>query len=549
MMANAMRDPLFLAALDVANNDVAGVGDWCLRCHTPDGWYGGRVVKGGNNDPQRGAAGCLLKGSYDSPDMDSDYGGLGCHFCHRMTPEGPGAAPVPGNGAVWLHDAPCENNSGGGPCRFGPYSYDSGAQPPHEWTHSGFLSDSSTCGACHDVASPETGSGPLKTLKLADGSDSGIAYPIERTFSEWQRSAHANPRSGSSCQDCHMPQSHDPDASACTMGGFPNRSGSLATHQFAGGNTWLPLIVAGEFSDTTHVPGSAGGIGRQESFAQTVEWARHMLHSAAQLETSLQDASPDSLALRIRVTNLSGHKLPTGYGEGRRMWLNVQVRDADGRLIAESAAYDADTAELGHDAQARVYEVLQGIFDHNGDGKCDAHDGQGRAMFHFVLNDCIAKDNRIPPLGFQPASATDPHGHELGPVAASYPQTSPGSGILVNHDDVDYSFDVAPEASRPLIATARLYYQTASREYIEFLRRQAMENSFPGENMMCAGEAQRPFTVGPQQRTRGQYMYELWNGQEAQQRIFADGFDGTLPQAGYGKSPPELMQTAVLFIP
>ena len=52
MMANALRDPLFWAALDVANRDAAsigkpGVGDYCLRCHTPRGWYGGRVVKDG----------------------------------------------------------------------------------------------------------------------------------------------------------------------------------------------------------------------------------------------------------------------------------------------------------------------------------------------------------------------------------------------------------------------------------------------------------------------------------------------------------------------
>ena len=45
MMANAMRDPLFFAALDVANKDYPGVGDFCLRCHTPPGWLNGRVVK------------------------------------------------------------------------------------------------------------------------------------------------------------------------------------------------------------------------------------------------------------------------------------------------------------------------------------------------------------------------------------------------------------------------------------------------------------------------------------------------------------------------
>ena len=49
MMANATRDPLFWAALDVANKDVEGSGDFCLRCHTPRGWLEGRVVKPGFN--------------------------------------------------------------------------------------------------------------------------------------------------------------------------------------------------------------------------------------------------------------------------------------------------------------------------------------------------------------------------------------------------------------------------------------------------------------------------------------------------------------------
>ena len=53
MMANATRDPLFFAALDIANHDMPGVGDYCLRCHTPRGWLMGRVVKPGFGPPER----------------------------------------------------------------------------------------------------------------------------------------------------------------------------------------------------------------------------------------------------------------------------------------------------------------------------------------------------------------------------------------------------------------------------------------------------------------------------------------------------------------
>ncbi len=550
MMANATRDPLFWAALDVANKDVPGVGDYCLRCHTPRGWLDGRVVKPGFNPlpgtPEQGANGCLLLGDYDSSDhANSDFGGLSCHFCHRMMPEGPNGEPgYTDNGNIWVDDAACANTGDFEPCRRGPYDYTDGANPPpHPWDYSEYHTNSEICGSCHNVTSPDVGSGPLKTLKLANGTDTGIAFPIERTFAEWQRSQYAQ-APATDCQSCHMPQSPDPNASACSFGG--NRAGNLAVHEFVGGNTWIPAIIKGEFG-----PGLAGeGDNRDASFDQTIDWARELLGTAATVETTIQSYSPPgasagSMAVRVKVTNHSGHKLPSGYGEGRRMWLNLQVKDANGALVFESAPYDSHTAVLGTDAQARVYEVLQGIFNHNGTNTCDVDDAAGNPMFHFVLNDCVAKDNRIPPAGFKPATAADPNGYEVGPVPAGiYPETAPGSGILVNFDNVDYTVAVPVGTPGPLTATARLYYQTASKEYIEFLRNEALANGTLGENLMCSGAPGRPFTVGPQERTRGQYMHDLWSDGG---RIFADGFDGAV--RGYGKSPPELLGTAAATTP
>ncbi len=43
MMSQSARDPLFYACLAVAEQDAPGVGDMCLRCHTPDGWLNGGV--------------------------------------------------------------------------------------------------------------------------------------------------------------------------------------------------------------------------------------------------------------------------------------------------------------------------------------------------------------------------------------------------------------------------------------------------------------------------------------------------------------------------
>jgi hypothetical protein len=552
MMANALRDPLFWAALDVANNDAAsigkpGVGDYCLRCHTPRGWYGGRVVKNGfgGTAGANGESGCQLQGDYAKKDRKSnDYSGVDCHFCHRLMPEGPEGEPnIIGNANVWLDDAlTCENTPGSfGPCRRGPYAYPekSPLEAPHGWAYSAYHASSTLCGSCHDVTTPDTDEGPLRTLVLNDGTDTGRPFPIERTYTEWNRSLFADAilRDGfgdvpagtptiataQQCQDCHMRPSVDPLAKACEMNPAGSRTGDLPVHEFAGANAWVPGIIKNEYgSDLLQQP---------QDYDRTVASARQMLASSAAVTTTITAYTPatagsaGAITLAVSVTNLSGHKLPTGYSEGRRMWLNVQVRDGAKALVAESGTYDAATASLTEDVQARVYEVLQGIWD-EGNGSCQIEQ-DGKKQFHFVLNNCVAKDNRIPPLGFRLTSADDPDGLEVRPVAATYPETSPGSGVLVNVDNVTYTFGVPAGTSGPLTARATLYHQVSSKDYIEFLRDEAVENAIPAENDLCAGGEGRPFAVGPQGLSRGEYMYQLWSNPL------------------HGKSPPEVAGSAI----
>ncbi len=535
MMANATRDPVFWAALDVANHDQPGVGDYCLRCHTPSGWYGGRVVKTGTGSTIDGSNGCLLQGDYASGD-DGDYSGDSCHYCHRLVNQGPvGQAAYHDNANAWLDDGDC--NGQGQPCRHGPYDYSSGpvSPPPHPWAYSAYHVQSDICGVCHNVTTPDTDAGPLKTLIDASGANTGIPFPIERTFSEWQRSDFAdvifrddlgdpssfNPALAHSqqCQDCHMPNSADPTAAACYQDSAGARSGNLMTHVFAGGNSWVPSILRGQYGDA---------LSRTTAYTQTIAAAQQMLQGAAQVAITTgtfsapASSTAGTLTLTARVTNLSGHKLPTGYSEGRRMWLNLQIRDANNVLIAESGAYDAASGVLTEDPQARVYEILQGIWD-GSDGICRTADGGGNAQFHFVLNDCIAKDNRIPPLGF--SGGTDP---EIRPMGIVYPPVGADGARLANYDDAAYTFSVPAATPLPLSVSATLYYQTASKDYIEFLSNQAQVNAFAGENTLCSGGPGRPFIVGPQARSRGGYIYQLWNNASD---------DPTQP--GYGKSPPQ----------
>jgi hypothetical protein len=313
-----------------------------------------------------------------------------------------------------------------------------------------------------------------------------------------------------------MRSSTSPDARACVNNPAGSRQGNLPVHEFVGANTWVPRLIKAKY-------GGPGQLDRESAFDRTIAWAREMLTDrSADVAVTLDPfvAGQSTLVAKVKVTNLSGHKLPTGYGEGRRMWLNVVARDAANQVVFESAAYDTATAVLSEDSQARIYDIQQGIWD-SASSTCKVADALGRKQFHLVLNNCIAKDTRIPPLGFRGGS--DP---TLRPVGRVYPPTAPGSDRLVNYDLATYAIAVPPGTALPITVKATLKHQIASRDYIEFLQREAALGSIPAENTLCSASPERPFDVGPQNVNRGQYLYDLWN------------------DPALGKSPPEDMRSA-----
>ncbi len=483
MMAQASRDPLFWAALDVANHDLPDIGEWCMRCHVSEGWLAGRSEPpGGSTD------GCGLVGKLDEP--NNDFDGVSCHLCHRMEVNG---SPPPGqtslyldNAQYWLDDGDCGGQ--GEPCRHGPYDYSiAGAQPaPHPWAFSPYVQASELCATCHNVTNP------AKNLIL-DGADAGIRFPIERTYREWQLSDFGFPVSVpgpdfTTCQGCHMPESGISPAYASSFL-LNDHTGDLPVHRFVGGNAWIPDVLRQAYPN----------LGLGPNLQTTRDWALDLLqHHAATVTVSAPAAvrPGSSLAASVTVTNLTGHKLPTGYPEGRRMWLQVEARDGAGTLVWASGAYDPATGVLTRDAQAKVYESKQGVWN-PATSSCETENA-GIDHFHFVLNDCVALDNRIPPKGFTGGGDLQTH-----PVGYVYPETSPGSGVLVNQDVTSYSIPVPPTAVTPITVTATLRYQTTSKEYVDFLVDEADTHGFPNDCL------QR--TTGLPGKSRARVLLDLWN--------------------------------------
>ncbi len=439
LMGQAARDPLFFACLAVAEQDAPSVGDLCIRCHSPGGWQEGR-----STDTSGGQL------------TAKDRQGVQCDFCHRLVDRDYVVGNPPEDPAVLATIDPLPLQYANGQFINDPGSLKRGPfediiEQGHLIRQSPFHLSADLCGTCHDVSNPafmrlgpgDYAPGPLDAPHATN--DLRDMFPVERTYSEWSQSEYAttgvyapqfagNKPGGvvSTCQDCHM---RDVTGKGASSTSAPVRS-NLPLHDLTGGNAFIGDLLPDLF------PGEVDVAQLQAAKARAVA----MLQLAATLELV-----PDGYGVSVKVTNETAHKLPSGYPEGRRIWLNVQAFDDGGAKVFESGAYDPATGVLTHDDQAKVYEIHLGISP----GLAGALGLPAGPGFHFVLNDTVYHDNRIPPRGFTNA-------------AFAAVQSPP-----VGHAYADGQYwDITPYA---LPATAdsvvvRLFYQTLSKEYVEFLR-------------------------------------------------------------------------------
>jgi hypothetical protein len=458
MMAHSGRDPLMLAAMAVANQDAPHSGETCLRCHFPKGWLEGRSV------PEDG-----------SSMTADDRQGVQCSVCHRLVdpfaaaenpPEDAAilaalSAPVPSLRSAMMVLDPVDRLRG-------PFDVvgDLGSNP-HAPTRDTLISpfhrSSDLCGTCHNVENPlftRDGSGEYVLNAFDSAGTPGQGFPEQSTYDEWAASDYAAagvlaPQFGrnrdvvSSCQDCHMPAVTGRDANTGMT------RDDLPLHELVGGNTFVPAVLP-------HHP--AFGSEVNPALLQAgIDAATDMLRRAATVSLSLTGGT-----LSVRVTNESGHKLPTGYPEGRRMWLHVRAYDAARAVVFESgryvfatadlAGYEASPSDPDYDPYLHVWETVHGTSP----ALAAVVGTLAGPSQHLILNNVREKDTRIPPRGFTNAAFDVFDG---APVGASYADGQ-------YWDEVDY-----PVGTAAVQAEATLYYQTASRDYVEFLRDENTTNA------------------------------------------------------------------------
>jgi hypothetical protein len=217
----------------------------------------------------------------------------------------------------------------------------------------------------------------------------------------------------------------------CNKAGAPVRS-DLPLHDMTGGNTWMPDAIL--YQNAAGTLRLGGGLTALEISA--IQAGQSRARQQLQLAASLSVAGDT-----LKVTNLTGHKLISGYPEGRRMWLNVKWFDASGALLREDGRYGPLAVTL-RGAPLVVNSLL------------DPSDPNTKVYeAHYALTQAWAA--QLIGYGYSP-------------------------GVPVGYDEVALS--PPPGAS---YASIDLLYQSTSWEYVQFL---ALANE--GGNAFLADEGQ-----------------------------------------------------------
>ena len=290
---------------------------------------------------------------------------------------------------------------------------------------------------------------PLRNLLDAAGLDTGFPFPLDNTYTEWAASDFARAGTMKSCAGCHMPAARGEGLRVSTFPTSQPRA-NPRMHLFAGGNEWGLEAVK--------LAAPALATERAAAFDATAAAVRAMLASAVRIDVTPAPVvtGATTFDIQVRVTNLAGHKFPTGYADGRRAFLQVELHDAQGQSLGVLGRYDDATAHLDAATELRVWESIQ----------AEHLSGGGHREWHIAKNDTVVKDTRIPPAGFRPMGAAAIA--MTAPVGADY---GPPSGMR-NYDDVAVRFtSLAPLPAGSVRVTARVFYQSTMRELVEELAR------------------------------------------------------------------------------
>ncbi len=573
-MGLAGRDPVFYAQLDSEiafvksffKNDPAKVEEMirtinntCFRCH---GVMGKRRLDDDHGGPGKGNFEReLVYATYDTNPRSSDksyiYGalardGVSCMACHRIVEDKP-TKTDPDPLVNFLKNKITGNFTTGNPAElFGPFKDDEivtdpmnnaiGIKPKHD----PYIKSSRMCGNCHTI-----------NLPLMDNPDADPNKPhLEQvTYLEWLNSGYQNEVGTNSraqtCQNCHMPTKYSNSKGTLNIpliqqpiafiedSQYPQtgnrlpdekiqvrfRDKGFARHQLQGLNVTL-LEIFRQFMSPYKSNGSNMlanpilGV-RQNDYMSGLDdlstaidaFVQQAQNSTAELSVSPATISNEKLIADVKVTNKTGHRLPSGVGF-RRAFLELRVTDNEtGKTVWCSGCTNELGVIMKGDSNARLPSELFDVYkdgskpaDHGYPAGCnnkylpgtnpqhfqphffwDSQKNMGTAITRqdqvqiyeelnlniqcvmttsFLRRDYQLKDNRLLPFGWTstgplkadktPVIPAD-YLHETYPVSVGGdPAYADGSGTNV----VRYQVPLSAFTARNVSITATLYYQS-----------------------------------------------------------------------------------------
>jgi hypothetical protein len=309
---------------------------------------------------------------------------------------------------------------------------------PDEATH---IQRSELCATCHT----------LFTSAFGPTGEVVGRLPEQVPYLEW---LHSDYRGKQSCQTCHMPEVAGETQLTRVLG--QPRAG-LSRHDFRGGNFFILGMLGRHRAEL-------GVHATQQELEDAARTSRDFLAtSSASITLERPELSAGRLSVDVVVTNRTGHKLPTAY-PARRAWIHFTVRNRNGHTVFESGALergrivgndnDADGArfephynQITDTGHVQIYESIM-------------VDARGTVTTGLLSGTQYIKDNRLLPLGFDPATAADD--------IAVRGNAADDADFRGGHDRVRYDIPVAGVETLEL--EAELLYQPVGYRWAENLR-------------------------------------------------------------------------------
>lgn len=434
MMANAAKDPFWQAMVTAEIHELPALSDAiqnrCTACHTP---------MGHEESEQQGKPNYLLADALADPlAMD----GVSCTLCHQITPDNLGTGQSFSGGYAISKDrvtfGPVQNPL------VSPMKQVTGFEP----VYGSHMETSALCATCHTLFTPFVDN---------NGAIAGD-FPEQTPYLEWLASDY--PLENKQCQSCHVPALNESIPLSSLPPSAPART-PFFMHAFAGGNTFLLRILKAHGEELRVTA-------RSEHFDSTLALTERQLHERTVSLSGTATVDVDSLLVRVRVNNETGHKFPTGF-PSRRAWLHVLVRDQADRTVFESGAWDTDGRidgedvpfephfnGLSSDRQVQIYEMVAGDVD--------------SVVTHRLLRFARRmKDNRIPPRGFGARAMVNDTISVIGVPPEDGDFNRADGKIGSGSDDVRYTVRIHPEDG-PFRVSVQLLYQSVNPRFIEHIR-------------------------------------------------------------------------------